>query len=181
MTNAASLAVGAILGRPEAAAVETTAPSLKMESSTYDNAMKDILERVKDIDISSTVTSPNESKVRQNSGDASSGVTSTDDEEEASCTSSEAEIPQISLREVGDHCSMEDAWIVFYDRVYDITNFLYEVILLNEIEARPTFKKASSDFHTLLLTCQLHVVLPVFRVHQDIKNSKASFIFVLKS
>ena len=167
MTNAASLAVGAILGRSEAAAVDETTPSSKMESSTYD--MKDILQRVKDIDISSSssATSHNESKVRQNSGSggggggssdaSSSGVTSTDDEEESRC-SSDSEIPQISLREVGDHCSMEDAWIVFYDRVYDITNFLYEVILLHEIEPRTTIYihlKTSCDFHTLLLTCQL--------------------------
>lgn len=30
---------------------------------------------------------------------------------------------QISLSEVAEHDTIEDCWIVIYDRVYDITNF----------------------------------------------------------
>lgn len=33
----------------------------------------------------------------------------------------------ISLKEVADHDSYDDCWIVLYDRVYDVTNFLHEV------------------------------------------------------
>lgn len=35
--------------------------------------------------------------------------------------------PIISLNEVSDHDSYDDCWIVLYDRVYDVTNFLHEV------------------------------------------------------
>lgn len=35
--------------------------------------------------------------------------------------------PIISLKEVADHDSYDDCWIVLYDRVYDVTNFLHEV------------------------------------------------------
>jgi cytochrome b involved in lipid metabolism len=30
----------------------------------------------------------------------------------------------ISLAEVGDHDTVDDCWIVLYDRVYDVTQFL---------------------------------------------------------
>lgn len=30
---------------------------------------------------------------------------------------------QISLKEVAEHDTIEDCWVVIYDRVYDITNF----------------------------------------------------------
>ena len=32
--------------------------------------------------------------------------------------------PIICLNEVSDHDTMEDCWIVLYDRVYDVTKFL---------------------------------------------------------
>lgn len=35
----------------------------------------------------------------------------------------------IGLDEVADHTSEYDCWIVLYDRVYDVTKFLYEVII----------------------------------------------------
>lgn len=35
--------------------------------------------------------------------------------------------PIISLKEVAEHDSYDDCWIILYDRVYDITNFLNEV------------------------------------------------------
>lgn len=119
MASAASLAVGALLGKkPEAEENK----DLSIKTPSYDTAMKDILERVKDIDISATTTSSNsDNKVRKNSG--SDICTS-----EASTNESTApEMPEIPLAEVGEHCSFEDAWIVFYDKVYDITNFLHEV------------------------------------------------------
>lgn len=34
---------------------------------------------------------------------------------------------EICLREVGRHDSLSDCWVVIYDRVYDITKFVYEV------------------------------------------------------
>lgn len=35
--------------------------------------------------------------------------------------------PIILLKEVADHDSYDDCWIVLYDRVYDVTNFLHKV------------------------------------------------------
>lgn len=34
---------------------------------------------------------------------------------------------QITLEEISNHDNYQSCWIVLYDRVYDITNFLYEV------------------------------------------------------
>lgn len=34
------------------------------------------------------------------------------------------QLPQYSLSEVADHCTPDDCWIVIYDQVYDVTNFL---------------------------------------------------------
>lgn len=35
--------------------------------------------------------------------------------------------PIISLSEVAEHDSFDDCWIILYDRVYDVTDFLNEV------------------------------------------------------
>lgn len=35
--------------------------------------------------------------------------------------------PIISLKEVAEHDSYDDCWIILYDRVYDVTQFLHEV------------------------------------------------------
>lgn len=35
--------------------------------------------------------------------------------------------PEISLREVAQHDSIDDCWMVIYDRVYDVTEFLSSV------------------------------------------------------
>jgi len=39
----------------------------------------------------------------------------------------EPELPVISLKEVAAHCGRNDAWMVIYDRVYDVTQVLNEV------------------------------------------------------
>lgn len=36
-------------------------------------------------------------------------------------------LKQISLEEVSDHDCADDCWIIIYDRVYDITDFLDDV------------------------------------------------------
>ena len=36
-------------------------------------------------------------------------------------------LPLISLRDVQEHCYEDDAWMVFYDRVYNVTDFLIQV------------------------------------------------------
>ncbi|XP_055836433.1 uncharacterized protein LOC129905084 [Episyrphus balteatus] len=36
-----------------------------------------------------------------------------------------AELPEINLQEVANHDHIHDCWIVLYDRVYDVTKFLY--------------------------------------------------------
>ena len=37
-------------------------------------------------------------------------------------------LPLLSLEEVQKHCYEDDAWMVFYDRVYNVTDFLIEVM-----------------------------------------------------
>ncbi len=39
----------------------------------------------------------------------------------------EENLPTFSLAEVREHSDPSDAWIVLYDRVYDVTTFLHEV------------------------------------------------------
>lgn len=39
--------------------------------------------------------------------------------------------PIISLREVFEHDNYDDCWIVLYDRVYDVTQFLNQVIIIH--------------------------------------------------
>lgn len=39
--------------------------------------------------------------------------------------------PIITLKEVAEHDSYDDCWIILYDRVYDVTKFLYEVNISN--------------------------------------------------
>ncbi|KAI1282112.1 Cytochrome b5 [Halotydeus destructor] len=35
-----------------------------------------------------------------------------------------AECPEYTLDQVADHCSPDDCWLVIYDKVYNVTNFL---------------------------------------------------------
>ena len=39
-------------------------------------------------------------------------------------------LPIINMAEVKEHCDPSDGWMVIYDRVYDVTDFLREVKLL---------------------------------------------------
>ena len=48
-------------------------------------------------------------------------------------------LPLITLGEVQDHCYEDDAWMVFYDRVYNVTNFLTQVFLSNSIKKNYNF------------------------------------------
>ncbi|KAA0199140.1 hypothetical protein HAZT_HAZT000066 [Hyalella azteca] len=38
----------------------------------------------------------------------------------------EPKLPEYSLNEVAQHDMMHDCWIVLYDKVYDVTDFLFE-------------------------------------------------------
>lgn len=38
-------------------------------------------------------------------------------------------LPEITLKEVAQHDEMSDCWVVIYDRVYDVTDFLRSVSL----------------------------------------------------
>lgn len=38
-------------------------------------------------------------------------------------------LPEITLKEVAHHDAMGDCWVVIYDRVYDVTDFLQSVSL----------------------------------------------------
>lgn len=48
-------------------------------------------------------------------------------EMEAVSTSASDSLPEINLGQVSWHDQPDDCWIVLYDRVYDITEFLREV------------------------------------------------------
>lgn len=58
-------------------------------------------------------------------------ITETDDSEKVE--SLDICRPIISLREVFEHDNYDDCWIVLYDRVYDVTQFLNQVILIKLI------------------------------------------------
>lgn len=36
-------------------------------------------------------------------------------------------LPEITLKEVACHDAINDCWVIIYDRVYDVTNFLFSV------------------------------------------------------
>lgn len=40
---------------------------------------------------------------------------------------SDNKLTQISMSEISMHDSIDDCWVIIYDRVYDITNFLDQV------------------------------------------------------
>lgn len=42
-------------------------------------------------------------------------------------------IPIINMAEVREHCDPNDGWMVIYDRVYDVTDFLIEVWTKREL------------------------------------------------
>lgn len=44
--------------------------------------------------------------------------------------------PIISLKEVAEHDSYDDCWIILYDRVYDVTQFLNEVNSMKTIACK---------------------------------------------
>ena len=35
-------------------------------------------------------------------------------------------LPEYSLDQVAQHCSLDDCWIVIFDKIYDVTDFLSE-------------------------------------------------------
>lgn len=77
--------------------------------------------------VSSSVSIPNSDKVANEETSVKVGslklksLNQGEDGEDLEC------LPCITLAEVRSHSSSDDAWIVFYDRVYDITDFIVEV------------------------------------------------------
>ena len=69
------------------------------EASETQEAADDLLERIEDFELES-------------------------DGEEELRTDPETGLRLISLDEVRDHCTMEDGWMVLYDRVYQVSNLL---------------------------------------------------------
>ena len=47
-------------------------------------------------------------------------------------------IPLINMAEVREHCDPNDGWMVIYDRVYDVTDFLIEVWTKLEVISKCT-------------------------------------------
>ena len=43
---------------------------------------------------------------------------------------SESKLKQYSLKEVGEHKSRQSIWVVIHDKIYDVTNFINEVLTL---------------------------------------------------
>ena len=60
-----------------------------------------------------------EMSVRDRSGSLDSGIGDCDWEDDP-----ETGLEVISLEEVSYHCTMEDGWMVIYDKVYEVTEFL---------------------------------------------------------
>jgi cytochrome b involved in lipid metabolism len=50
-----------------------------------------------------------------------------DSADESSANSESAALPVITMDEVGEHYTQNDAWMVIYDKVYDFTHFMDEV------------------------------------------------------
>lgn len=40
--------------------------------------------------------------------------------------SPQSQLPEFSLHQVSEHCTPDDCWIVIFDKVYDVTDFLLE-------------------------------------------------------
>ena len=59
---------------------------------------------------------------------ASSYLTTATSEDE-----SDEDLPIYSMAEVEEHRDPSDAWMVIYDRVYDVTSFLEEVISYTDL------------------------------------------------
>ena len=70
----------------------------EVESETHDEASDKLLERIEDFEVES--------------------------DGEDLRTDPETGLRLISLDEVRDHCTMEDGWMVLYDRVYQVSNLL---------------------------------------------------------
>ena len=58
------------------------------------------------------------SHVRDRSASVDSGIAEYDDDDD------ETWLEVITLEEVSYHCTMEDGWMVLYDKVYDVTDYL---------------------------------------------------------
>jgi cytochrome b involved in lipid metabolism len=54
----------------------------------------------------------------------------------------------ISLDEVSNHDSLDDCWIILYDRVYDVTNFLSSV---SYVQKNISINFLWLTFHKLIL------------------------------
>ena len=62
-------------------------------------------------------------------------------------------LPIISLDEVSEHSSRNDGWMVIYDRVYDVTNFLREHPGGEEVIQRDFFQVITISKHVLKSEC----------------------------
>ena len=62
-------------------------------------------------------------------------------------------LPIISLDEVSEHSSRNDGWMVIYDRVYDVTNFLREHPGGEEVIQRDLFQVITISKHVLKSEC----------------------------
>lgn len=79
----------------------------------------------------------------------------------------------ISLLEVAEHDSMDDCWIVLYDRVYDITKFLNSVShsVSNEIQIH----RGTADKSLFLCVFQSNSAPGRLRCHYGTRGSRRHF------
>ncbi|XP_074597496.1 uncharacterized protein LOC141852390 [Brevipalpus obovatus] len=86
--------------------------SLEVESSEFSSPSS----------LSSTSSpSPASSLSSSSSGvSASASLTSS-----SSIPSTLSSLPEYTLEQVSEHCTVDDCWIVIFDKVYDVTNFLH--------------------------------------------------------
>ena len=81
---------------------------------------------IDDVDLDSLVSDSEESENQEAGDDLSERIEDFElelDSEELR-TDPETGLRLISLDEVRDHCTMEDGWMVLYDRVYQVSNLL---------------------------------------------------------
>eukprot|EP00088_Acartia_fossae_P021948 TRINITY_DN23284_c0_g1_i2.p1 TRINITY_DN23284_c0_g1~~TRINITY_DN23284_c0_g1_i2.p1 ORF type:complete len:252 (-),score=51.27 TRINITY_DN23284_c0_g1_i2:108-794(-) len=64
------------------------------------------------------------SRLRKDSADSAVGDLDTFENDATETIDEETGLAIVTLDEVGDHCTFDDAWTVIYDRVYDVTDYL---------------------------------------------------------
>ncbi|CRL02686.1 CLUMA_CG015833, isoform A [Clunio marinus] len=98
---------------------------------------------------------------------SSSSITSEQESE------NDHKLKHISLEEVSDHDCSDDCWIIIYDRVYDVTNFLSkhpggDNVFMEHAgrDCTIAFRGHSNDAAQLLKTYEIGILPPHERIYR---------------